>query len=429
MHRLCRQLWCLMIAVGVLSGSGSFAADVPKDDWPQFRGPGGLGVSTSRNLPTSWSATENVVWKTALPGPGTSSPIVVGDRVFLTCFSGYNVPGQDRGEPQDLKLHVLCLSRGNGEIQWNTTIAPQLPEQASIREAHGYASSTPVCDGERVYVFFGKTGVFAFDLRGQQLWQADVGSELNGWGSAASPVLFDNLVIVNASVESQSLVALNRQSGREVWRAKGIREAWNTPVLVPLKTGKHELVLGKLRQVVGFDPATGDELWNCSNDISWYIAPSVVAQNEVVWSIGGRSGVAAVAVKAGGRGDVTGTHRLWTSHKGSNVTSPIIHDGHLYWMHENLGIAYCAEGDTGTLVYEVRVPQASQVYASPVLADGKLYYISRTGRTFVLAAGPEYELLATNDLGDRSMFNASPAVTGSRLLIRSDLFLYCLGSR
>jgi len=417
------MVWCLAAGLFTLETS----AQVDVKDWPQFRGPGGLGVGTGTDLPLTWSATENVDWKTALPGPGTSSPIVVGDRIFLTCYTGFNVPGDDQGDMQQLKLHVLCLDRHNGEIHWTTDVTPVLPEQDRIREGHGYASSTPVSDGERVYVFFGKSGVFAFDMEGRQQWRADVGSELNGWGSAASPVVWGDLLIVNASVESQSLVALDRKTGEEKWRAEGIKEAWNTPLVVSLKEGGQELVVGMPKQVMGFDPATGESLWHCANDIQWYIAPSAVAQDGIVWSIGGRSGTAAVAVRAGGRGDVTETHRIWTSGKGSNVSSPVVHDGHLYWAHDNLGIAYCAEAKTGRVVYEERLPRAGQVYASPILADGRVYYVSRGGRTFVLPARPEYELLAVNDLDDRSTFNASPAVAGRRLLLRSDAFLYCVG--
>jgi hypothetical protein len=397
-------------------------------DWPQFRGPGGLGVSPSKGLPRTWSQNENILWKTALPGPGASSPVVVADKVLLTCYSGYNVPGKDRGEMEQLKLHVVCLNRDSGRILWNTVVVPKLPEQAAIRENHGYASSTPTTDGERVYVFFGKSGVFAFDLEGKQLWRTEVGSGLNGWGTGASPILSGDLLIVNASVESQSLVALDKKTGQEVWRAKGIREAWNTPVLVPVKDGKTELVVAMIGKVLGFDPATGAPLWSCANDITWYIVPSVVAQEGVIWSIGGRSGVVAVAIRAGGRGDVTKTHRLWTSKKGCNVSSPIIHEGHLYWMNE-LETACCADARTGTIVYEQRVDRAGQVYASPVLADGNLYYVSRTGRTIVLAASPKYQRLAINDLRDTSTFNASPAVAGDKLFVRSDLFLYCVGQK
>jgi outer membrane protein assembly factor BamB len=303
-------------------------------------------------------------------------------------------------------------------------VAPKLPEQARIRESHGYDSSTPAADDERVYVFFGKTGVFAFDHEGQQLWQADVGSELNGWGSAASPVLHDKLVLINASVESQSLVALDRASGKEVWRAKGVREAWNTPIVVR-HADNTEIVVAIMQKVLGIDPETGKQLWSCKTDINWYMAPSMVANNGVVYTIGGRSG-GALSVKIGGRGDVTESHRVWTGKRGSNVTSPVYHDGHLYWMHENNGIAYCAEAATGRIVYEERIRGANQVYASPVLADGKSYYVTRSGRTYVVAARPAFELLATNDL-ERGAYNSSPAIADGRLLLRNDRHLYAIG--
>ncbi|NLW51446.1 MAG: PQQ-binding-like beta-propeller repeat protein [Candidatus Brocadiaceae bacterium] len=413
------------LSVGWLSIAA--AAERGDTDWPRFRGPGGQGVSTAAGLPLKWSSTENVRWKTPLPGPGTSSPVVVGRRVFLTCYSGFGVPGLPTGTQEDLRLHVLCLDRDTGEILWNRTLQPRLPEQPGIREAHGYASSTPVADDERLYVYFGNSGVYAFDFQGEQLWHRDVGSKLHPWGSGASPILWQDLLIVNASIESGCAVALNRQSGQEVWRAQGIREAWNTPLVLTLPDGTSELVLAMQGKVVGLDPAGGRELWNCASDITWYIVPSVVAHEDVVWCLGGRSGTAAVAVRAGGRGDVTATHRLWTGARGSNVPSPIVHDGHLYWMHEGRGTAFCAEAATGRIVYEQAIrPRAGQVYASPVLADGRLFYLNRKGQTFVLAASPTFELLAVNDLADGSTFNASPAPSGDRLLLRSDRFLYCI---
>lgn len=415
---------CCLFPLILLSGAPLLA-----HDWPQFRGPGGLGASTATGVPSTWSQTENIVWKTELPGPGTSSPVILGDKIFLTCYTGYNVPGQGRGEMNQLKLHLLCLDRISGKVLWTTDIAPSLPEQATIRDDHGYASSTPATDGERIYAFFGKTGVFAFDLAGKQLWRTDVGSRVHDWGSAASPVLHKDLVIINASVESESLVALDKKTGKEMWRANGVGEAWNTPLLVPLKNGATELVVGIPRRVLGFDPATGKQLWSCANDITWYIVPSLVAREDTVWCIGGRSGTAAAAMRAGGRGDVTATHQLWTSTKGSNVSSPIIHDGHLYWMSDTLGIAYCADAMTGKIIYEERLQGAGQVYASPLLADGKLFYVTRDGRTFVLAARPQFEKLAVNDLRDRSTFNASPAVFGDRLYLRSDKYLYCIGRK
>jgi hypothetical protein len=398
-------------------------------DWPQFRGPGGQGVSKAKGLPTTWSQAENLVWKTELPGPGTSSPIVFGDKIYLTCYTGYNVPGMPKGDQKELRLHLMWLDRKTGKIERVKKLSPKLPEQAQIRENHGYASSTPTIDKEHIYCFFGKTGVFAFDHKGDEVWRADVGSELNGWGSATSPILYGDVVIVNASVESESLVALDKKTGKEVWRVRGVREAWNTPVLVPLKDGKTELVVSMPGKVMGFDPANGDALWTCNNDITWYIVPTIVAQDGVLWSLGGRSGILGVSLRAGGRGDVTKTHRVWTSRKGANVPSPILHEGHLYWMSDSQETAYCADAKTGNIVYEERISRADQVYGSPVMVDGKIYYTNRNGKTFVVAAKPTFELLATNDLRDRGMFNASPAVTGSRLLIRSDKYLYCLGSK
>ncbi|HVJ83133.1 MAG TPA: PQQ-binding-like beta-propeller repeat protein, partial [Planctomycetia bacterium] len=280
-----------------------------------------------------------------------------------------------------------------------------------------------------IYVAFGKAGVFAFDRDGKKLWRADIGDGLNGWGSAVSPVLHGDLVIVNASVESRSVIALDRKTGKEVWRAGDIREAWNVPTLVPLPQGKAELVVPMLGQVVGLDPDSGEKLWTCQNDIKWYIVPSVVADKGVLWSIGGRSGTAAAAIRAGGRGDVTADRRLWIGAKGSNVSSPIHHHGKLYWVNDSSGVAGCADAETGKLLYEERLPRGGQFYASAVMAGDKIYYLSRTGKTFVVAAKPEFELLATNDLGERGMFNASPAIVAGRLYIRSDKFLYCIGGK
>lgn len=396
-------------------------------DWPQFRGPGGLGTSDAKGLPLTWGPDQNIVWQQELPGHGSSSPIVVGERVFVTGYSGFGARGQAAGEMQRLQRQVLCYSLTNGKLLWQKTLPANLPESPTVRE-HGYAASTPASDGERLYVFFGKSGVFAFDLDGRQLWQTDVGSQVHGWGSAASPVVYQDLVIINACIESESLIALNRRTGKEVWRMPGIKESWSMPQLVAVAGGKTELVVAVLGKLLGVDPASGQSLWSAATDIAWYMVPSLVARDGIVYCIGGRSG-GGLAVRAGGRGDVTQSHRLWTGKKGSNVSSPVLYDGHLYWAHDTLGIAYCAEVNTGKIVYEERLARAGQIYASPVLADGKLYYVSRHSGTYVLAAKPRFEQLAHNDLADESIFDASPAVAGNRLLLRSDRSLYCIGQK
>ncbi len=394
-------------------------------EWYCFRGPGGMGVSNATGLPLEWSADKNVAWKTPLPGSGASSPITFGDHIYLTCYTGHFVPGEPGGSLDQLERHLIALDRNSGEIVWDQAVRAKLPEEESIRD-HGYAANTPAADADRVYAFFGKSGVFAFDHQGKQLWQADVGSLTNGWGTSASPLLYRDMVIINASVESRSMVALDRKTGDQRWRASEIHEAWNTPVIVTAKSGRRELVVARNGDVLAFDPDSGEPLWSCKTDIAWYMVPTAIAADGVVYCLGGRSGTAALAVRAGGSGDVTSTHRLWTSKAGSNVTSPIYLDGHLYWMSEKLGIAYCAKAESGELIYEERLERVGQVYASPVLAEGRLYYFDRNGKSVVLAAKPQFEQLAMNVLEDRSRFDGSPAVDGNRLLVRSGKFLYCL---
>jgi outer membrane protein assembly factor BamB len=405
----------------------AFSAVASAADWLQFRGPGGLGKSADTGLPVTWSSSQGILWKTELPGAGTSSPIFVGPRIFLTAYSGYNVPGQDKGSQEQLVRHVLCLNRADGKLVWKTDVPAKLPEQAKIRDDHGYASSTPVSDGEKVFVFFGKSGVLALDLKGKILWQTSVGEQLHEWGSAASPILYKSLVIVNAGVESESLVALDKSTGKEVWRAGGIKESWNVPILVKTAAGATELVMAVHGKVLGFDPDKGMELWSCETKIPWYMVPSLVSEKDIVYCIGGRGGGGSLAVKTGGRGDVGGTHIVWRGKKGSNVSSPIVHEGHLYWASDSLPIVSCANLATGEMVYEERLLRAEQFYPSPVLADGKLFYLSRAGQTFVVAAKPKFELLATNTFDERSVFNASPVIADRRVFLRSDRWLYCIG--
>ncbi len=398
-------------------------------DWPQLRGPCGSGVAEDTGLPLKWSSTENVVWKTAMPGFGASSPITWQGKIFLTCYSGYGLDADDPGQQQDLLLHVVCLDRQSGKILWDKTTKPRLPERdyGGFIALHGYASGTPVTDGKAVYVFFGRSGVMAFGLDGELLWQANVGDETNGWGSATSPILTGDLVIVNASIESESIVALDKATGKEVWRAEGIRRSWSTPALVELPDGKQEVVLSMQGKVLGYDPATGEQLWQCAG-VNDYVCPSVVAHEGVVYVSGGRRPHTA-AIRAGGRGDVTDSHVVWELKKATKVPTPLIHDGLVYWVNDR-GVACCVEADSGDVVYEQRLRidgRGDKVYASVVLADGKIYAVSRLGGVLVLVPGTEFEELARNDLGDDSVFNATPTVSDGQLLLRSNRYLYCIG--
>ncbi len=393
-------------------------------DWPQFRGPGGMGTSTEKNLPAAWADDSNVVWKVQLPGPGSSSPIVVGDRVLVTCYSGYGVPGMKGGDLASLRRHLLCFDRA-GKLRWQKDVTAAAKDYpfASFQSLHGFASATPASDGKNVYVFFGVGGVLAYDLEGKELWQQSVGTGTNDWGSGSSPVLYKDLVIVNAYVESGSLVALHKDTGKLAWQVKGMEWTWSTPVLVDV-AGRKELVVSALRKIHGFDPDKGAELWHC-HGIDDYIVPSPVAHDGVVYAVGGRSST-AVAVKAGGRGEV---RELWRINKGSNVSSPLYHDGHLYWAHEGGGVVYCVRAKDGTIAYEKRLdPHADKIYASATFGDGKIYYVSREQGVYLVAAGPTFTQIAHNELkADRSVFDSSPAVADGRIYLRSNQYLYAIG--
>ena len=416
--------WQVACAIGVATGIASAA------DWAQFRGPGGSGTSADRTLPVRWSTDENIAWKTDLPGRGDSSPITFGDRIFLTCFRGYGENHLDPGDMNRLERLVVCINRADGKIRWQKTVPSTLPEQpyTSRMHWHGYATSTPAADKDRLYAFFGKSGVFAFDHDGKPLWHANVGSKFQGWGSAASLVLYKNLVIVNACSESDALIALDKRTGKEVWRAGGMRESWNTPLLVEAPNGKTELVVAIFGKVLGFEPATGKQLWSC-DAISYYVAPSMIAHDGVVYCTGGRN-YEFVAVRTGGRGDVTQSHLLWKGNRGSNVSSPVYHDGHLYWANDTRNIVYCANAKTGAVVYEERLdPPVGNIYASALVGGGNVYYLSRYGTTYVVAANPTFAVVARNELKPDKFFNASPAASNGQLLLRSDRALYCIGSK
>jgi outer membrane protein assembly factor BamB len=404
---------------------------VMAEDWKQFRGPGGLGVSSDKDVPLKWSETENVLWKTKLPGFGDSCPIAVGDAIFLTTYSGYAESLKNPGDQSKLVRHLVRLDRKTGVVKWTKDVPPVLPEsnyRSGTDGQHGYASSTPASDGKHVYVFFGKSGVFCFDLTGKQIWSKSVGDKTHGWGSASSPVLYKDLVIVNAGIESGAVIALNKSDGSQAWKLPGAGSCWGSPILVDAPGGKTEIVLslaGKPGKIVGIDPESGKKVWTCDGNNDGYICPSVVYHEGIVYAIGGRSNH-SVAVKAGGTGEVM---PLWTARADSRVNSPVYHDGYLYWFNEQRGQAFCLDAATGKEMYSERMKIGGRAYASPIYADGKIYYVGDDATTFVVAAKPQYELLATNKLEDTSRTNASPVVDNGRLLIRTDKHLYCIGKK
>ncbi len=409
----------------VLLSTGWLAAE---ENWPQFRGPDATGVSIQEGLPLEWDGENNIKWKTPLAGYGASSPVTWGDRIYVTYYNGYGLSPDDPGDETNLKRWLACFERRDGKPVWAADVAAELPEQPyqGFVALHGYTSSTPAVDDGGVYVFFNRTGVAAFSHEGEQRWLTNVGDGLHNFGAGTSPVLYGDLVIVNACVESGSLVALDKATGEVVWEQGDIKRAWSTPVLVDVD-GKTELVLSTEGKLLAFDPADGTPLWSCAG-IDDYICPTIIAHDGVIYAIGARKNT-CIAVKAGGRGDVTESHLIWELDKGSNVSSPVYHEGYLYWASESKGIAYCADAKEGKLIYQERIePRPDRIYASPVLADGRIYYVSRDKGTYVLPAKPEYELLAHNVIADDdSIFNASPAVSDGDFILRSDKFLYRIG--
>jgi outer membrane protein assembly factor BamB len=413
--------WALFLLVGTT-----------RADWPAFRGPHGIGVSGERDgapLPARLGDQANLIWKSKLPGPGASTPIIWGDRVFVTCYSGYGA-GKDDTELASLRRQLVCLDRKTGGVLWHRDVAARLPETeytGQLRQ-HGYATSSPATDGERVYVFFGRTGVLAFDFAGKQLWHTELGKGLSNWGSASSPLLFRGLVVVSATVECGALVALDRVTGKEAWRTKVTGDSWATPVLVELPGGKQEIVLNAHGTLIGFDPTRGQELWQCDTTAATAASSTPVVRDGIVYVMGGGFGEHLVqAVRAGGRGDVTGSHVVWKQTKvGASNCSPVLVGPHLYLYS---GQACCLRADTGEVVYQERLAGLGPEYASPVVADGKLFLFTRRGSGHVLATGPRFEQLARIDLGATGGFTASPAVSHGQLFVRSGDHLYCLGEK
>lgn len=397
-------------------------------DWPNFRGPDSMAASSDSKTPTYWSKASGVAWKFALPGAGGSSPITWGNQVFVTSYSGYGLNQDEPGDQKDLRLQLLCVGLEDGKMVWAREIEPRTPEQdyRGFLALHGYASSTPATDGEHVFVFAGQSGVFAFTMAGKPVWKADVGDGLNGWGSATSVVLHDDLVIVNASVESSAIVALNKADGSEAWRFEGIEQSWSTPVVAKSKDGREELIVSMKGKVFGLAPDSGEQLWECES-VDDYVCPSVLAHDGVAYITGGRKPL-CMAVRLGGSGDVSSSHVLWSIQTTPKVATPLYHDGRLHWI-DHRGNAVCVEAGSGNVVYEEKLEiegRGDKVYASLVLGGDQLYGVTRQGGVIILKSGAEFEEVTRNDLGDSSVFNATPAVAGSRLLLRSDRYLYCL---
>lgn len=414
------------------------ASDSRASEWRQFRGAHSAGKSQDLKVPVHWSSDQNLEWRTALPGPGSSSPIVTGDKIFVTCYSGYGVGDRDPGEIENLARHLVCVDRKTGAIRWDRKVPARMPEDPyrGFISEHGYASNTPVTNGREVFAFFGKTGVIAFDLTGRELWRVNVGQESSNrrWGSAASLVLHGENVIVNASEESQSIRALKQRTGEQVWSAEAgsLELAYGTPLSAEIGDGNDSLLIAVPNEVWGLNPITGKLKWYAETGLPGNICPSLSISDGVVYGFGGYPTQGSFAVRVGSRGDVTSSHVLWTSRVSSYVATPVIHEDHLYWVDDR-GEAVCARTSDGAVSFRERLPGLKRsgrqraVYASVIYAARNLYAVSRFSGVFVFAAKPEFSLIAHNRLAqDNSQFNGTPAFADGEIYLRSDKYLYSI---
>jgi hypothetical protein len=403
-----------------------FSTSVLAQDWAEFLGKNGAAKS-SDSVVTTWSESENLLWKYDLPGAGSSSPIIVGHRIFVTCYSGAGT---------SLRRHIVCVDKNSGKQIWGSEIPADYREDAynGYITEHGYASNTPVSDGEHLFVFLGKGGVHAFDLRGNKKWSVDVGKESSNrrWGSAASPVLFENSVIVNAAEENQAIIALEKATGKELWRQEAamLELSYGTPRLVSLGNGQQELVISVPEEIWAINPTTGKLKWYAETPMTGNVTPSVIVDGTTIFSFGGYRSSGSLAVRAGGKGDVTDSHTLWSGRSSSYVATPLLHEGRLYWIDDR-GIAYCTSAKDGEVVYRERVQNLQSgrpVYSSPTLIGENIYVVTRRSGTVVYPPGNGFNPIAQNVIaGDETDFNASPAVSEGKIYLRSNQSLYCIG--
>jgi outer membrane protein assembly factor BamB len=389
-------------------------ATASAEDWPGWRGPRGDGTSTETGLPVRWSATENVRWKVPVPGLGHSSPVVWGDRLFLTSC---------REETRERRL--LCYDRRDGKLLWERVVLT-----APLEEKHkfnSYASSTAATDGSHVWVSFfapPRAVVACYDINGAKVWEKSPGEFHSQHGYCSPPILHNNLVILNEDQDHPSafLVALDKATGAERWRVErpGVRSY--TPPTIVRAAGRTQMVLSGSNHTSSYDPDTGKLIWDIDGPTEQFVA-SFVQQDGLLFMTGGFPERHVLAIRPDGRGDVTQSHIAWRTMKGAGyVPSPVAWDHHVFLVNDD-GVATCWEARTGKQCWQQRF--GGRHHASPVAADGQVYFTAEDGRSRVIKAAPTFELLATNSFGEECV--ASPAVSGGNLFYRTAHHLWCLG--
>ncbi len=411
------------------------------DQWPRFRGPAAGGVAQSpQGVPAQWSATENVAWKTELPGPGASSPIIIDDRVYVTSYSGYGLDREAPGDIKNLKRNLTCIDLRSGDVIWSKAVAAELPEdlydQSGV-SSHGYASHTPISDGQRIYCFFGKSGVHTFDLNGNKLWNAKVGkgSDPPRWGSSSSPVLHNQTLIVTASAESQSIFGFNAATGKQEWqfKSKELDGTWATPTLVPVTSDRTDVALLVANQIWGLDPNNGKRLWRSEPIGSSQAYTCVLASGNRLFASTGQGG-GTVAIDLDNPTASTKSF-AWTSSVNATYASPLFHNDRVYVVSR--GVLSVLDSESGERIEQLRLRGARRMgndrfgsldYASPVIADDRLFFQCASGQMFVFDISSERtKLIGVNEVTeDDEVFWGTPAVANGRMILRGSKHLYCI---
>lgn len=445
---------CCLLAL-VLTGAMPAADD---DNWPQWRGPMMAGVALEGEPPVEWSETKNVKWKVEIPGKGSASPIVWGDKIFvLTAVptdkpataegpatsgqtgtppapQGAGGPGRGQGRgPRTIqpthvqKFMILAINRRDGKTIWEKTLREELPHEGT-QPTNTWASNSAVTDGKNVWAYFGSRGLFCLDMDGKLIWEKDLGdmTTKNGFGEGSSPALAKGRIVVNWDHEGESfIVALDKKTGKELWRTpRKETTSWSTPLIVE-HNGKSQVITSATSLVRSYDLDTGTLIWETSGMTPNSI-PSPVAANGMVYVTSGFRGNALLAIRlTDAKGDLAGSNAIvWKYDRDTPyVPSPLLYDGLLYILKSNNGILTCFNAATGEKYYgEQRLEGVANVYASPVGAGGRIYVVGRDGGAAVIERGPEFKLLATNMLDDG--FDASPAVVGDEIYLRGKKYLY-----
>ena len=395
------------------------------NDWPHWRGPLGNGVSLDATPPVSFGATDNVVWKVAIPGRGSSSPVVQGDRVFVTTA----VPVAGSGDT--FEFRVLCFDRATGRERWSRTSVTAKPHEGT-HQTNGFASASPCTDGERVYAHFGSRGLFCYTVDGEPVWDRDFGDMKvrNGFGEGSSPTVHGDVILVPWDHEGPSMLfAIDKRTGKTVWETpRDEPTGWCTPLVTGDKRGRMQVVMNGQNAARGYDLATGKELWRCAGQTQRPCA-SAVAADGVAWVTSGFRGAFLGAFDLAGTGDLEGgTSVLWTRGKDTpDVASPLLSEGRLWFYKEKSGLLTCVDAATGKPLWETaRVDGVNNTYASPIAAGGHVYLTDRRGTIVVVVDAPELRVVAANDMGEG--IDATPAAAGKHLFVRGEQHLFCLGA-